>query len=90
MLAIFSCHNVEPRHNVRHFVDGMFKWIFLKHVCESLVEKKVSIGSGNGMVPKRWHALPEPIMTNGLCAGNSPKTGELSDQMASNTENVSI
>ena len=28
-----SGHNVEPRQNVRHFVDGMFKWIFLNETC---------------------------------------------------------
>ena len=30
------------------------------------------------------------LHVTGLCAGNSPVTGEFSEQMASNAENVSI
>ena len=32
----------------------------------------------------------QKLCVTGLCAGNSPKTGEFPAQMASNAENVSI
>ena len=39
----------------------------------------------SGADKKTWK-----LRVNGLCAGNSPETGEFPAQMASNAENVSI
>ena len=39
---------------------------------------------------RRRSKRTSPLRVNGLCAGNSPVTGEFPAQMASNAENVSI
>ena len=38
----------------------------------------------------RWSKKTSKLRVTGLCAGNSPETGEFPAQMASNAENVSI
>ena len=38
----------------------------------------------------RWSKKTSKLRVAGLCAGNSPETGEFPAQMASNAENVSI
>ena len=43
----------------------------------------------NRLFRRRWKKTSKPRVT-GLCAGNSPVTGEFPAQMASNAENVSI
>ena len=39
---------------------------------------------------RRWSKKTSKLRVTGLCAGNSPETGEFPVQMASNAENVSI
>ena len=39
---------------------------------------------------QRKHQSSAKLRVTGLCAGNSPGTGEFTAQMASNAENVSI
>ena len=39
---------------------------------------------------RRWSKKASKLRVTGLCAGNSPETGEFPAQMASNAENVSI
>ena len=43
----------------------------------------------NRLFRRRWKKTPK-LRVTGLCAGNSPETGEFPAQMASNAENVSI
>ena len=61
-------------HNGRHFTDDVFKCIFvnekfcilnrisLKFVAKRSFDKKISIGSCNGLAPSRRQPLHEPML----------------------------
>ena len=46
-----------PEQNGRHFADDIFKCIFMNEKFCISIDKKVSIGSGNGLAPNRRQAI---------------------------------
>ena len=90
---------LEMGQNCRHFVDGILWFIILNDYWYTLRWRHNGRDSVSNHQPHDCllQSLFRPRSKNtsklrvtGLCAGNSPGTGEFPSQMASNAENVSI
>ena len=71
--------------NINEFVLKSLRW--RHHGRDSVSNHQPCLL--NRLFRRRWKKTPK-LRVTGLCAGNSPGTGEFPAQMASNAENVSI
>ena len=77
----------------RHYVPGymQIQWSLLwRHNGHDGVSNHQHHECLLNRPPRRRSKKTPKLRVTGLCAGNSPETGEFSAQMASNAENVSI
>ena len=72
---------------VGHFIQASLQW---RHNGHDSVSNHQPHDCLINRLFRRRSKNPSKLRVTGLCAGNSPGTGEFTKQMASNTENVSI
>ena len=78
-----------------HFFCLIQNWITLKHYDDIIMGAMASQITSLMIVFlnrlfRRGSIKTSKLRVTGLCAGNSPRTGEFPAQMASNAENISI